>query len=447
MREAMASWWRSALLAAEVPTSTPSPRIAASGPCEPAAQWVPTNQLRPWRDNPRKNDAAVAAVIDSIKRFGFGAPIIARLADGEVIAGHTRLKAAIKLGLPEVPVRYLDLDPADAHLLALADNKTSEIAQWDEDALGRILAELRANEVDLLAGTGFGEAELDALIRDAQGLPNPGVDPGPGEPPLKPVSMPGEVYELGGHRLMCGDSTSAQDVGRLMAGDRAVMCATDPPYLVDYDGTNHPQSFERDKAGKSNNKKWDAYRDPKTSVDFCASFIRVALEHALAGNPAIYQWHASRRQALVEAAWTANGLLLHQQLIWVKSRPILTRSHYMWQHEPCFYGWVEGRPPELRPPVGGQYSTVWTIAGEQDGIHPTQKPLEIFERPINYHTRAGDIVYEPFSGSGSQIIAAARLGRRCFAMELEPAFVDVARRRWTGYARSCGIDPGPAALE
>jgi DNA modification methylase len=106
------------------------------------------------------------------------------------------------------------------------------------------------------------------------------------------------------------------------------------------------------------------------------------------------------------------------------------RSHYMWQHEPCFYGWIEGKPPTLRPPVSGECSTVWTIAGENDNIHPTQKPVEIFERPISYHTKAGDIVYEPFSGSGSQIIAAQRLGRRCFAMELAPEFVDVEVARW-----------------
>jgi DNA modification methylase len=232
-----------------------------------------------------------------------------------------------------------------------------------------------------------------------------------------------------------------------MDGQRAIMMNTDPPYLVNYTGEDHPQSFERKKDGKSNNKNWDAYKDPKTSVDFFASFIRLALQHALIENPACYQWHASRRQALVEAAWTANGLLLHQQIVWVKSRPILTHSHYLWQHEPCFYGWIEGRPPALRPPVSGECSTVWAINGENDGIHPTQKPVEIFERPIKYHTQVGDIVYEPFSGSGSQIIAAAKLGRRCFAMELEPAFVDVARRRWTTYARSGGIDPGPGALE
>ncbi len=263
------------------------------------------------------------------------------------------------------------------------------------------------------------------------------------------MSRRGVVYQLGPHRLLCGDSTNVNDVAYLMVGERAVLCATDPPYLVDYDGSNHPQSFERERAGKDNNKKWDEYNDPKASVEFFSAFIRAALETALIPTPALYQWHASRRQALVEQAWEANGLFVHQQLIWVKSRPILTRSHFMWRHEPCFYGWLKGKPPALRPPLGGENTTVWTIdqKGESDGIHPTQKPLEIFARPISYHTAPGDICYEPFSGSGSQIIAAAKARRRCYAVELEPAFVDVARRRWTGWARSAGVDPGPGALE
>jgi DNA modification methylase len=415
---------------------------------EAAAVWVRTEELRPWKDNPRDNDKAVEKVAQSIKRFGFGAPIVARKADGEIIAGHTRIKAAIKLGLPKVPVRFVELDPVDAHLLALADNKTSELADWNDELLGKLLSDLRAEDVDLLTGTGFTDAEIHRLVDGTFGG-NGGTDPGATVPPENPVSRRGEIYELGPHRLMCGDSTSADDVRLLMNGERAVLCATDPPYLVDYDGTNHPQSFEREQAGKKNNKHWDAYRDPKASVEFFSNFIAIALKHALVDNPAFYQWHASKRQALVEAAWIENKLLVHQQLIWVKSRPILTRSHFMWQHEPAFYGWVEGRPPSLRPAVSGDCTTVWAIdqVGEEKGIHPTIKPLEIFERPISYHAQLGEICFEPFSGSGSQLIAAAKLGRCCYAMELEPSFVDVARRRWTGWARSAGVKSGPGALE
>jgi len=413
---------------------------------ESAAIWLPIADLKPWAKNPRKNAEAVAKVADSIQRFGFGAPILARQEDRQIIAGHTRWLAAKKLGLTRVPVRLLDLDPADAQLLALADNKLGEIAEWDETQLAKILEELRAQDVDL-AASGFGTAEIDRLLAELNSTNLADVV----EPPLPEVprvadSKRGQVYELGPHRIMCGDSTSAEDVIKLMAGERAPLCATDPPYLVDYDGGNHPQSFEREKAGKDNNKHWDAYVDPSSSVAFFSNFIRVAIAHALTENPAIYQWHASRRQALVEAAWIENKLLFHQQLIWVKSRPILTRSHFMWQHEPCFYGWIEGKPPTLRPTVSGDNSSVWTIDGEQDGIHPTQKPLEVFTRPISYHTEPGALVYEPFSGSGSQLIAASKTGRRCYAMELAPEFVDVARIRWTNFARAAGIEAGPGAL-
>src|SRR5882762_220795 len=197
----------------------------------------------------------------------------------------------------------LDLDPADAKLLALADNKLGELAEWDEEALGRVLADLRAEGADL-AVTGFPEGDIDRLLAEltAANLADV-VEPPLPEVPKVAKSKRGEVYPLGAHRLMCGDSTSAADVLKLMNGEHAALCATDPPYLVDYDGTNHPQSFEREQAGKDNNKHWDSYIDPKASVEFFSAFLRVALAHALVENPAIYQWHASRRQALVEAAW------------------------------------------------------------------------------------------------------------------------------------------------
>ena len=178
-------------------------------------------------------------------------------------------------------------------------------------------------------------------------------------------------------------------------------------------------------------KHWDDYVDPETSVAFFTDFLRIALAHCTERVP-VYQWHATRRQALVEEAWRENGLLVHQTIIWAKSRGVLTHSHYLWSHEPCFYGWREGFMPEKDRRPDPSERTVWNIdqQGQNDGIHPTQKPLEIFERPIVSHTRRGEVVLEPFSGSGSQIIAAQRHGRRCFAMELSPAFVDAAVLRW-----------------
>ena len=412
--------------------------------------WLPIGDLKPWAKNPRKNDAAVGPVADSIQRFGWGAPIIARKATLEIIAGHTRWLAGKTLKLTHVPVRLLDISEADARLLALADNKLGEIAEWNDEQLAKILEQLKLDGADVLS-SGFGADEIDRLLAELNSKDLAAVvEPPLPETPKNPQSKRGEVYLLGPHRIMCGDSTNADDVIKVMGGERAALMATDPPYLVDYTGMDHPVSAanKAKKLKSPNNKEggWDQYKDPTSSVKFYSDFIRVALAHGLTENPAIYQWHASRRQALVEQAWTENGLLWHQTIIWAKSRPVMTHSHFMWAHEPCAYGWIEGKPPAKRPPVSGEHTTVWAIDGENDGIHPTQKALEIFTRPIGYHTEAGDLVFEPFSGSGSQLVAAAKTGRRCYAMELAPEFVDVARIRWTNFARAAGIAPGPGAL-
>jgi DNA modification methylase len=162
------------------------------------------------------------------------------------------------------------------------------------------------------------------------------------------------------------------------------------------------------------------------------SRVRRALPHLVDRAP-IYQWHANTRQSLVDEAWRRTGLLAHQVIIWVKTRGVLTRSHYMWQHEPCMYGWKQGKMPSLKPPSNG--TTVWHVdqKGEQDGIHPTQKPVELFKRPLLYHTKPGDLCFEPFLGSGTCLIAAEMTERRCFAIDQEPAYVDVAVQRWEDF--------------
>ena len=226
---------------------------------------------------------------------------------------------------------------------------------------------------------------------------------------------------------MCGDSTDPTDVDRLFGSEKAVLLATDPPYLVDYDSGENAAT----KATRGRTKqRWDDFHDAESAVEFYRKFLRVALPH-LAPNTPIYQWHATIRQHLVMQAWVDAGIHLHQTIVWVKPRGVLGRTHYMWAHEPCFYGWVEGQQQKRKPPANAK--TVWEIDCENDRIHLTQKPLEVFTRPLEYHTQIGDVVYEPFSGSGSQIIAAERLSRRCFAMELEPHYVDVAIYRWEAF--------------
>ncbi len=232
--------------------------------------------------------------------------------------------------------------------------------------------------------------------------------------PAEPVSRPGDLWILGEHRhrLLCGDSTTPEDLERLMAGETAQLLATDPPYLVDYQGEG-----------------WDGFEGEEKAFCFFRTWLEVALRHCREDVP-VYQWHAHKRQALVERAWDAAGLLLHQQIIWTKNRGTLGRSHYMWAHEPCFYGWPKGKMPgkDRRPPASEQ--TVWPIDQESDGVHPTQKPVEVFLRPIRFHTMPGEVLLEPFCGSGSQLIAAEQARRQCRAMEKDPGYVDVAIGRW-----------------
>ena len=378
------------------------------------------------------------AITASLQRFGQAEPLVVQAKTGRVIGGNGRLAAMRKLGWSECEIVELDVDDLQATAIAIALNRTAELAEWDEPVLARLLEELRAE--DALCGVGFDDDEIDALLAGLDGEDRGELeDPGAQDPSEAPVTKPGDLWVLGDHRLLCGDSTSPEDVAGLMSGEMAALLATDPPYLVDYDGTNHPAEHHR-RAGRKapkkpgsdlGNKRWDDYVDPETSVAFFRRFLELGLARCR-DDVAIYQWHATRRQALVEQAWTELDLLIHQTIVWSKSRGVLTRSHFLWRHEPCFYGWRRGRQPEKdrRPPPN--MTTVWEVgqAGEQDGIHPTQKARDLFRWPIEWHTRRGEIVYEPFSGSGTQIIAAEELGRRCFAMELAPAFVDAAVLRW-----------------
>ncbi len=384
----------------------------------------------------------LGAIDASLRAHGQRKPIVVK--NGTVLAGNGTLRIARKLGWEWIACVEYEGPEALARAFAIADNRSAEQATWDPELLALALRD--ADGAGLLDATAFDRAGADEALGAALAGPAQGDDPGADEPPAYPVSKLGELYELGPHRLLCGDSTSADDVKRLVGNDRAALMATDPPYLVDYDAGNHPQSFSS-RGRTTQNKSWDAYRDPDSGVELFSKFLQVAFEHTLLDRVAVYQWHASRRSHLVVRAWEENGLLAHQSIVWVKTRPVLTRSHFMWQYEPCWYGWKQGFPPNRKPPTN--QPNVWEISqkGQQDGIHPTQKPTEIFEWPIAWHTMPGEFVYEPFCGSGSQVIAAAKLGRRCLAMELAPEFCDVIRRRWTKYARSAGLDPGPGGLE
>ena len=321
------------------------------------------------------------AIEASLARFGQVEPLVVHARTGRVIGGNGRLVAMKNLGWTECDAVHLDVDEITATALGIALNRTSELAEWDTEALGRLLQELSTEGA--LDGVGFDEAAIDEVLAELAEMegPNEIEDPGPEEPPENPVSQVGDLWILGDHRLLCGDSTNQDDMARLMGDAQAVLLATDPPYLVDYKGGNHPQSWAN--SPKTRDKHWDDYSDPASGLAFFQGFLEVALHHCREDVP-VYQWHAHKRQALVEQAWEAAGLLVHQQLIWVKARPVLTRSHFMWQHEPCFYGWPKGDMPDKARRPANNATSVWQIdqVGQQDGIHPTQKPVENFARPI-----------------------------------------------------------------
>jgi DNA modification methylase len=383
------------------------------------------DSIKPYPANPRRNDGAVAAVANSITAYGFRQPIVVDKA-GVIVVGHTRWKAAQQLGLAQVPVHVADLTPEQARAYRLADNKTNEIAEWDDDLLAGELNELKALGVDLDA-LGWTPDELGEVLAPDE---NDGLTPADEvpEPTEAVTTKPGDLWILGNHRLLCGDSTNAADVDRLMNGAKAALVATDPPYLVDYTGERPNDS----------GKDWsDTYREVEiTDAD---SFFRSVFANVLrvvAPKAAIYCWHAHKRQAMIDRVWEELGILNHQQIIWVKPTPVFGRVYWHFRHEPCMMGWVQGSQPEHDS--DHEHNSVWEVDWEGKARivgneHPTQKPVEIFARPMRKHTRPGAVCFEPFSGSGSQLIAAEQLGRRCFAMELEPTFVEVAVRRWEAF--------------
>jgi DNA modification methylase len=402
---------------------------------EPAAVWADIHSIRPWENNPRKiPQAAVDTVADSIRRFGFAAPLIARAQDGRLIAGHARLKAALKLGLERVPVRFLDLDPADAHLLAIADNKTAELAEWDDEVLGAILADLAEQKLDLTAGTGFTEAEIERLIAGAS-EDNPVVedDGGALEQAEELLAkwkvergqlwvIPSAKSEGRAHRLLCGDSRERSDVLRLFSDERAVWMWTDPPYGVEYVG-----------------KTKDALRIQNDGSDGLAALLSQAFGAAdavLEDGAPIYVCHPAGVLSLTFGAeFVKTGWHLHETLVWVKDTMVLGHSDYHYQHEPILYGW-KGKN---RHWYGGrdQVTVLEVERPRVSATHPTEKPLKLIEAMLKNSSRPGDLGYEPFAGSGGTYAAAEQLGRVVVGLEIEPKYCAVILERLT----TAGLEP------
>jgi DNA modification methylase len=403
---------------------------------EAAAVWVPIDELHVWKDNPRNNDGApVKKVAESIHRFGFASPIIARR-NGEIIAGHTRYKAAKQLKLDRVPVRYMDLEPDAAHLLALADNRTAEEAEWDDAMLSAVLGQLESQGADL-ASTGFDEKELERLLRDVSA--DSDADGEVIEPPADPITKPGDLWLLGDHRLLCGDSTKAEDVGRLMAGESPFAMITDPPYGVKLDQSWRDKALG-DKAMGPGNRNVVANDDKADWTETWSLFM---------GDVA-YVWHADKFSDVVMASLRNAGFEICQQLIWNKSVMVMGRSDYHFKHEPCWYavrkgrshGWIGDRKQttviEAKSP-----NHIMSGSDEEKTDHPTQKPVECMAYLMRNHDGP---VYDPFLGSGTTLIAAEQLGRKCYGMEISPAYCDVIVKRWeTMTGQTATLESKPTA--
>lgn len=414
----------------------------------------PVESLVPYARNARSHPPEqIAQIAASMERFGFTIPMLVA-EDGTVIAGHGRLMAAAQLGLVEVPVMVArGWSEEDRRLYTLADNRLAETSEWNMDLLRVELEDLRENAgLDVLAGIGFSADDLEemlpAILQEVSaGLTDEDDIP---EPPVQPVTRRGDLWLLGDHRLLCGDSTNPEDVARVMNGTRAALFATDPPYLVDYDGTNHPTKKGASKrAKKIANKNWSGqyieqkhWDDSSQGPQFYEAFMQVAIDVAIREDAAWYCWHASKRQAMLEACWTKFDVLHHQQIIWAKSRPVLTRSILLWAHEPCLFGWRSGKRPLVnREDFEGWPTTVWNIPSSEIETreHPTSKPVRVFSLPMELHTRQGDVCYEPFSGSGSQHIAGEKTGRKVYGLELSETFCDVIVRRWQAFTGKAAI--------
>lgn len=318
-------------------------------------------------------------------------------------------------GMREVPVIELaHLSEAQKRAYVLADNRLAEQAGWDRDLLSLELADLDQLGVDL-AEIGFEGAELDALLNHGQGDPREEETP---EPPADPVSRSGDLWCLGRHRLLCGDATDAEDVARLLGDVRPHLMVTDPPYGVNYDPEwrNATGAAQTRRTGKVMNDD---------RADWRAAW-------ALFPGDVAYVWHGALHATTVAESLVASGFDIRSQIIWAKDRLVLSRGHYHWQHEPCWYA-VRGKGHWSGD---RKQSTLWTIPNrDQDAatIHGTQKPVDCMRRPMLNNSSPGQAVYEPFCGSGTTVIAAETTGRACHAMELDPAYVDVIVQRWEAF--------------
>jgi DNA modification methylase len=439
-----------------------------------------TSDVKPYPNNPRVNDDAVDAVADSLREFGFRQPIVVD-SDGVIICGHTRWKAAQKLGLEKVPVHVAkDLSPEQIKAYRIADNKTAELSDWNYDLLPIELAELQGLNYDL-GLLGFDQDDLAKLLDPGvkDGLCDPDDVP---EPPDEAITQPGDLWILGNHRLLCGDSSKPEDVDRLLDGAAIQLVNTDPPYNVKVEPRSNNaiaaglSSFTNDAAsnklkagrgnaafdiargktkvpGKMHHQGLDLARHPEKSKptgkklrakdrplanDFVSDADFDQLLDAWFGNMSrvldpgrgFYIWGGYANLGNYPPYLKKHGLYFSQGIVWDKQHPVLTRKDFMGAFEIAFYGWREGAAHKYFGPNNA--TDLWHVkkVNPQSMIHLTEKPVELAVRAMQYSSLAGENVLDLFGGSGSTLIAAEQTGRRAYLMELDCLYCDVIVQRF-----------------
>ena len=414
------------------------------------------DSIRPYERNPRVNDQAVEAVAASLREFGFRQPIVVD-GDGVIICGHTRWKAAKTLGLAKVPVHAVeDLTPEQVQAYRIADNKTGELAEWDFDILPIEIGQLQQAGYDLEV-LGFGDKELAQLLNDcagiSQGLTDPDAVP---EPPDAAITQVGDIWILGAHRLMCGDSSSAADLDRLLDGATIDLVNMDPPYNVKVEprsnnaiaaglssftsAATHHQKFDVNRhpeKAKGNTKKMRA-KDRPLENDFVSdeAFDQMLLDwfgnasRVLKPGGSFYIWGGYANIGNYPAPLKASGLYFSQGVVWDKQHPVLTRKDMMGAFEICFYGWKQGAGHHFYGPNNA--TDLWHVkkVNPQSMVHLTEKPVELAVRSIQHSSKVGENVLDLFGGSGSTLIGCEQTGRQAYLMELDQAYCDVIVQRW-----------------
>ena len=389
---------------------------------------IDIDQVKPYNDNPRVNTDAINVVKKSLAEFGFQQPIVVDK-DNIIIVGHTRLEAAKELGFEQVPCLIADnLSDEKIKAYRIMDNKSAEYASWNYGLLTKEITDLLEQDYDL-EFTGFTDAELEDLGFDLNlesfvETPVTAEDEIPEISEDDPISKMGDVWILGNHRLCCGDSTSIDDVEKLMNKERADMIFTDPPWNVNYGATDHPTWKQR--TILNDHMKEDEWSE--FVMGFCSS-----LKIASKGGCMTYLVMSAQEWGIVDKTLRDSGFHWSSTIIWAKDALVISRKDYHTQYEPIWYGWNDDES-RLSPLLDRKQSDVWEVPRPRiSKLHPTTKPVELVERAINNSTQRTNLILDLFLGSGTTLIAAEKTGRKCYGMELDPKYADVIVERWQNY--------------